>query len=58
MPAKKQATKALIRNLPPEWTEFRKLCMDEGVSANEKLRQMIIETVKENNESKSIQKTK
>ena len=52
MPAKKQATKALIRDLPPEWLEFRKICMDEGVSANQKLKEFIIDTVKKSKETK------
>ena len=57
MPVKKQATKALIRDLPPEWREFRVICLREGVSANEKLKQFIIETVNNSkgpNDSKSI----
>ena len=52
MSEKKQATKALIRDLPPEWPEFRVICMREGVSANKKLKEFIIETVKKSKDKK------
>lgn len=41
----KVAKTTTIRNLPPEWHEFKKIAMDEGISANEKLKRLIIETV-------------
>jgi len=47
-----QAKTTTIRDLPPEWHEFKKIAMDEGKTAVEKLREFIIKTVenKENRE--------
>ncbi len=36
----------ILRNLPQEWKEFKFIADKEGISAAEKLRRFIVETVK------------
>ena len=51
---KKTAKTTTIRNLPPEWYEFRKIALSEGLSANAKLKQLIVETVEKSKEEGAI----
>ena len=48
---KKTAKTTTIRKLPPEWFEFREIALSEGLSANAKLKKMIIEIVEKSKEN-------